>query len=206
MGGKGSGRWYWLESKMTTEFPLKIEIGFLKRHGCLQPGAEGILYDSKSGSTRVSIIFRSTEDEITLYCRFDSGSQVIQQVTSITLEHQPCHFGGYRTWFYCGKCGRRTSALYGIAGVFQCRTCHHLSYLSQRLNKIDRLINKVNGIYEKLGAANTDVFGLPPKRPRYMRRSSYQKLCEAAEKTRLQLAEAIIQRFKRKLDMNFEVP
>ena len=197
MGGRGSGRWYWLESKMTTESLHRIEIGVLKRHGCLQPGAEGILYHFKSGSTRISVIFRSGVDEIALYCRFDSGGdyQVVQQMTSITLEQQRCNFGGYRTWFLCPNCDRRTSFLYSVAGLFRCRICHNLTYVSQQSNRIDRLINKVNGIYEKLGDANADVLGLPPKRPRYMHRSTFRKLCEAAEETRLQLAEAIIERF-----------
>jgi hypothetical protein len=198
LGGKGSGRWFYPDAKMTTESLHRIEVGVLKRHGCFQPGSEGILYHFKSGSTRISVSFRSAENKITLYCRFNhaTGRQVIHQMTSIELDHQPCHFGGSRTWFLCPNCGRRTLALYSVAGLFHCRICHRLTYVSQQSNKIDRLIHKIHKIYEKLGAGNTDVFVLiPKKRRRCMRRSTYQKLHEAAEEAQLQLAEAIIQRF-----------
>ena len=60
-----------------------------------------------------------------------SGQQL--QITAT-----PCHFGGYRYWFVCPSCNRRSGTLYQKAadGPLLCRNCQDLTYLKSRYNKM----------------------------------------------------------------------
>jgi hypothetical protein len=55
----------------------------------------------------------------------------------------PCHFGGFRHWFRCDRCGQRAAKLYlGGDALFACRRCHGLGYRSQLESPGHRAITK----------------------------------------------------------------
>ena len=50
----------------------------------------------------------------------------------IPIVWTPCHFGGWRPWFQCGRCGHRVGKLYSTGVALHCRRCLDLWYASQR--------------------------------------------------------------------------
>ena len=82
----------------------------------------------------------------------------------IKLDWTPCHFGGYRPWFLCPRCGRRAAILYA-GQYFYCRVCRDLAYPSENEGRLDRLYRQANKIRRRLncepGALNP--INIPPK-------------------------------------------
>ncbi len=195
MGGRGSGRWHYSQAKSTADFELRIGIKSLKKAGVLLCGNAGS-FNWPRHRNIPSIRFKTFNDHIVLkywYQRLESDGQEIKQ--TIKLEQQPCHLGGYRTWFRCPHCNRRTSALFFVGRLFRCRICHGLTYTSQQSNKIDRLINKINRIHNKLGVRHLNALSPLPNRPLRMHRKTYHELKESIEDAKDQLCDAIIARF-----------
>jgi hypothetical protein len=193
LGAKGSGRWYRQDKKMTTSSLPRLQIKTLKESGCLEPGFAGILRLAENRSSSLLIPFRSEKDRILL--NDPEGRHNGQAALVIPLDRLPCHYGGFRTWFRCPRCNRRTTSLYGFSTLLACRECQNLTYESQQKNKIDRLIDRVHRIFEQLGSPETGALSAIPKRPFRMGRKSYSKLRIEAEDTQDLLREAIIQRF-----------
>ena len=44
----------------------------------------------------------------------------------------PCHFGGSRPWFRCGRCGQRVGKFYSTGVALHCRCCLACGTLAQR--------------------------------------------------------------------------
>ena len=197
MGGTGSGRWHRQYTKMTTASLPRLQIATLKNSGCLEPGFSGTLSWPGTKLTKSLIPFRSEEDRIRLYepSSLLTDHLVGQEVLVIPLDRLPCHYGGYRTWFRCPRCNRRTKSLYGLSILFACRVCHNLTYESQQKNIIDRLIDRINRIFEQLGSPETGAFSSVPQRPARMHLKTYTKLQAEVEDAQDLLREAIIQRF-----------
>lgn len=85
-----------------------------------------------------------------------------------------CHYGNYRYWFNCPKCGKRVGVLY-CAGLFVCRHCIGANYATQLIQPIDKLFRKVAKIRHRLewkpGIANGHG-----SRPKGMHRKTYDRL------------------------------
>ncbi len=197
MGGTGSGRWHRQYTKMTTASLPSLKIATLKNSGCLEPGFSGTLSWSGTGLSSSLLSFRSEKDRIILYypSSSEANQQIGQEALTIPLDRLPCHYGGYRTWFRCPRCNRRTKALYGLSILLACRVCHDLTYESQQKNKIDRLIDKINRILERLRSPESSTFSPIPQRPARMHLKTYAKLQVEVEDAQNLLREAIIQRF-----------
>lgn len=73
---------------------------------------------------------------------------------TVFLDKTRCHYGGFRYWFKCPRCTKRSAVLYNRDSVFLCRQCHKLPYLSQRESEIDRLICKLRKIRKKVNASS----------------------------------------------------
>ena len=72
----------------------------------------------------------------------------------ITISTMPCHFGGFRYYFYCPACStRRVNLLLGMTG-FYCRECYDLPYCSQVCRYLDRLITKNHALQNRLWGEN----------------------------------------------------
>lgn len=54
-------------------------------------------------------------------------------VYKISVEKKPCNYGGYYRFFHCPHCDRRMRKLYCLQGIYLCRKCANLGYLTQRL-------------------------------------------------------------------------
>ena len=85
-----------------------------------------------------------------------------------------CHYGNYRYWFNCPKCGKRVGVLY-CAGLYVCRHCINANYASQLMQPIDKLFRKVAKIRHRLewkpGIANGHG-----SRPKGMHQTTYDRL------------------------------
>ena len=69
---------------------------------------------------------------------------------SIELSKTACHYGGYRHWFLCPSCSKRTSVLYCVH-TYVCRHCIGANYDSQLQQPIDRLFSRAEAIRQLLG-------------------------------------------------------
>ena len=56
----------------------------------------------------------------------------------VALDRTRCAFGGARAWFRCSGCAGRVAILYLHGGLFRCRRCHDLPYVSQAEDAISR--------------------------------------------------------------------
>lgn len=71
----------------------------------------------------------------------------------IPIDKQPCHYGGFRSYFRCPLCDNRSRMLYfDEKSLLLCRKCLNLSYKSQQLRAalrydymIKKIINAVKG-------------------------------------------------------------
>ena len=177
---------------MTTSSLPRLKIKTLKESGCLEPGFAGTLSWPGTGLSSSAIRFRSEEDRILLDDPSNSKPDHCgRQVLAIPLERLPCHFGGYRTWLRCPSCNGRTTSLFILARQFACRVCHGLKYESQQANKIDRLADRINRIFTRLGSQKTEIFSAIPKRPPRMHLKTYSRLRVEAEDAQDLLREAV---------------
>ena len=96
---------------------------------------------------------------------------------SIKLSTTACHYGGYRHWFNCPSCSKRTSVLYCVH-TYVCRHCTGANYGSQLEQPIDNLFRRLNAIRARLGWRVGIANGYE-HRPKGMHRTTYDNLtCE----------------------------
>jgi hypothetical protein len=92
-----------------------------------------------------------------------------------------CHFGGWRPWLMCGRCGRRVGKLYSTGVALHCRRCLALWYGSQRRGSKSRRYLRALKLRLRLnGIANLrEPF---PPRPKRMHRKTYARLRHLGER------------------------
>ncbi|MBT8360431.1 MAG: hypothetical protein KJO32_05705 [Deltaproteobacteria bacterium] len=189
MGGFGSGTWIRSGTKGLTEHQQRIDTKDLNKTGLLTPGRSGILsWRNRLGETTGSVSYKISDRCMTLKYSYliENGElrqqedQAVPVILTVLLDRTPMHFGGYRTWFLCPDCNRRCRVLYGSQKLFLCRNCSNLAYASQNEDKVSRLILRSRKIRKKLGN-NDDITQPMGSRPRYMHRSTYERLVEEAE-------------------------
>lgn len=93
---------------------------------------------------------------------------------SIKLSTTACHYGGYRHWFNCPSCSKRTSVLYCVH-TYVCRHCTGANYGSQLEQPIDNLFRRLNAIRARLGWQVGIANGYE-YRPKGMHQTTYNKL------------------------------
>ena len=98
---------------------------------------------------------------------------------NINLSRTACNYGGYRHWWLCPNCSKRTSVLY-CAGLYVCRHCIGANYGSQLQQPIDRIYSKMNAIRARLGWSVGIINGIGSK-PRYMNHRTYERLLNEYE-------------------------
>lgn len=115
---------------------------------------------------------------------------------SIKLSTTACHYGGYRHWFNCPSCSKRTSVLYCVH-TYVCRHCTGANYGSQLEQPIDNLFRRLNAIRARLGWQVGIANGYE-YRPTGMHQTTYNKLiCEYDN-----LMEKLIGAYRKILDKN----
>jgi len=133
-------------SKTEADDLKKIDINFLKKHGCLKGGISGKLTWTNSHSYEKSHV----DIEISLFGEKRLRLRYVQidQTTGkkkdlkyeIPITNTSCRYGGKREWFICPwyrndiYCGKRVRVLYKKGDYFACRHCHTLTYSSKNLS------------------------------------------------------------------------
>ncbi|OPY81312.1 MAG: hypothetical protein A4E70_01330 [Syntrophus sp. PtaU1.Bin005] len=182
MGGWGSGRGNSYSKKKTTESQHRIDIRWLKNHGCLNPGSIGSLSWSYRGEQTGSIGYRMEANRLILnYRHRPHGVDWEQEVEqAITFDRTTCNYGGQRRWFLCPRCWKRVAVLYGVEKFFLCRHCYRLTYGSQQEGAVDRMMRKQRKIRERLHASQILVDPILFK-PKGMHQKTFDRLREDAD-------------------------
>ncbi len=113
------------------------------------PGEErsGTITLSRNGERTGSLQATVRMDGTMSFIRFDYflGEEKKPVRYEHGLEPFPCHLGGHRLYFRCGRCFRRVVALYLSGGYYACRHCHRLAYMvSQEHGSIFEMIDRAN--------------------------------------------------------------
>jgi hypothetical protein len=93
----------------------------------------------------------------------------------VKLDRTPCHYGGYRYWYLCPHCGKRTSVLYR-AGLYVCRRCIGANYQTQLNQPLDNIRRKMHKVASKL-EWHTVGYKEVPKPPKGMHKKTFTRLC-----------------------------
>jgi len=150
MGGFGSGGWN-RTGKGTTAAGFRLDAKNLSKSEALSPGCRGTITWTRKGETIGGANVCPTDDGVTLIYRSRSGGgEWADHYEQVRISWEECRFGGRRPFIHCPSCNRRVLFLYGI-GRFLCRSCHGLSYPSQRERESDRAQRKANRIRSRLG-------------------------------------------------------
>lgn len=137
-------------SRFTVEDSQTLSIYELNHWGFLKEDELGIFWVRKyhyRTPIGVSADAKKKNGSIKLiYGNIQSAGKVNLIVNLITT---PCNFGGFRYWFECPQCTRRTAALYlpPLNLQFGCRDCYSLTYESRR--------KKRNALYIAINAMCT---------------------------------------------------
>lgn len=127
----------------------RIEIWWLKANNWLQPGID---YHSVSWNRnnleafsigiRIIIVPNNQFVEL-LYKLVGPDGKKIQVDTQVKLLKTKCNYGGTRYWFECPSCYERVGVLYYRGGYFACRQCQHLTYVSKKVNGVEKITGRI---------------------------------------------------------------
>ena len=202
MGGFGSGGWN-RSGRLTTDDTPRLDVNYLNRVGALHIGCSSAVSWSDTRGQIGCVFIGTTEGSIELeYPVRSTGEQWHDCHERIAVSWEACRFGGPRPYFHCPKCGRRVLCLYGLS-QYLCRSCHGLSYPSQRERESDRAQRKADRIRMMLG-------GKPgwqniPKRPKGMHARTYERFIGEifnSDQITYDAAINLLQRSKAKLHMS----
>jgi hypothetical protein len=166
---------------LTTDY-RRIDVRYLARNGMLSPGYRGNLLWHRNGTETGRIGVEAEDGRVSFDYRVRNAGDPDWQDRRIDVRLEPtgCNYGGARTWFLCPNCGTRRAVLYLGFGPL-CRDCRRLSYPSQRMQPLDRYLERGHVIRERLGGP--DGFGnLLPRRPKGMHRRTYNELIDELER------------------------
>ena len=118
------------------------------------PGEErqGIITLSSNGERTGSVGVAVRIDGTKSFIRFDYflGEEKKPVRYEHGLEPFPCHLGGHRLYFRCGRCFRRVVALYLSGGYYACRHCHRLAYMvSQEHGALWEMIDRAHDLRKR---------------------------------------------------------
>ena len=174
MGGYGSGRQGW---RGVIESRSRLDIRKCRRW--LIPGHAGLYRWHRDGEPCGSVSYRVLDRALELSYRVN-GDGVDAHAIRITvpIEASHCRYGGVRQYWQCPNCRRRCEVIVLASGgtYWGCRLCLRLRYRCQGLPTSDRLQERADKIWARLGAVDTDWV---PK-PKWMRWPTFNHLCAKA--------------------------
>jgi hypothetical protein len=98
----------------------------------------------------------------------------------VQMETTPCRFGGRRWWWLCPATWRRCSTLYlpngGTRFLSRGIGAYRLAYASQNGGPLDRSHGRLARLHRKMGGTYGHCDDPPPRRPKWMRRRTYDRL------------------------------
>jgi hypothetical protein len=166
----GAGRPGW---RRKCEHMLSFDIRRLRRKGRLSAGQFYSWRWSRDDEHIGSVSVRTFADELVLsYTWTPYGHEPIPISCRVELTQTPCAYGGHRSWFLCPDCGRVCDVLYGPSrrGMFACRICLRLAYMSETESPIDRCWRSQRKLEAKLTGDGD--------RPKGMRRKTFERINE----------------------------
>ncbi len=182
MGGFGSGRYGFSGgSKPLGDAMMRIDVRDLKRLNRLTPGLQFSWCWTRAGEPCGNIMIRMAPADIRpLSMQLDYRTRQgdgnwRHMLETVSLDWQPCRFGGWRAWIHCPVCSRTVAVLYG-GTRFLCRHCQQLTYASQREDVIDRAQRRGEKAMEKLDCRNDFVI-----KPKWMRWATFERLAQKVE-------------------------
>lgn len=102
------------------------------------------------------------------------------QDQSVEMETTPCHLGGARWWWICPASRRRCATLYlpngGELFLSRGQGAYRLSYASQNESYMDRSHARLRRLHRLLGSDYTHQEQPLPRRPKWMRRATYERI------------------------------
>jgi len=177
MGGTGSGRKWYFDSKETTDDYRRLDIRRWQRD-CLLEASKAFSWQwSRNGETIASINVIMERDRVILTYRHKRGDEEWKdECYPVRIERTPCHYGGSRAWFICParECSRRVAILYS-GGIFACRHCYRLAYPSQRENPYDLDARRADKIRNRLNW-EPGILNSSGEKPKGMHWRTYKKL------------------------------
>lgn len=146
---------YYHNKKSESDGMLKIDMAFLRKSGCLEPGAVcktgGLTWTSSFGTKNSVSYYMMLEDKVfrLVYSKTKDDGSKKEFDYKIQLTTTPCNYGGQRYWFICplvkdGEvCGRRVRVLYKGGDYFGCRHCYNLSYESRKVGGFQKQFGRI---------------------------------------------------------------
>ena len=125
----------------TVDDTPRIDIRDMRKSGMLRPGSSGTL-SWRLADNSVGLASYNCHDNKLCLNAGSFGSNVLVGTQDVRFDATPCNYGGQRRWFLCPGCNRRVAVLCGVGGLFRCRHCHHLPYLSQNVTMLRRLMRR----------------------------------------------------------------
>lgn len=182
MGGYNSEKRARLHAKRTTDTMPAIDIRQVHRLTKLTAGLDGNMSWPRLNNCPevVSIHIESTYIQFT-YLR-NTGKGTAKEINNVvSLDRTECHYGGERPWFLCPECVSRVAIIYLGEKGFACRSCNELTYESQTLSPMNRLIRKAQKFREGLGGSGNLFEPFPEKPPGMHWRTYHEYFKQATE-------------------------
>lgn len=142
----------WFHRRPIVEDCLFLDIRILKRQNQLEHGCHAIIW-TRSGEDAGSIQIVVARPRVLLRYRARQGteSEWTHYEQELTICSTACHFGGFRQWWQCPRCGRRVAILYCLVGTFACRHCNNLAHRSQLESAVWRAYRRSDRSRGRLG-------------------------------------------------------
>ncbi|NJD04659.1 MAG: hypothetical protein FIA99_19140 [Ruminiclostridium sp.] len=166
-----------------------INIRFLQQKNCLKQPC--------------SFIYSWGDREIV--CSFDGYSLNINYAMNkgnyiIGIAKTRTNYG-YREWFICPLCSRRTTALYYRWNYYGCRICQSLNYSSsqQSHNRMEQVNRKIYKIQDRLEAEHDPLIYYSIPKPKRMHYRTYEKLLDRLAELDEQSGNAFVSECEKRL-------
>jgi hypothetical protein len=126
-----------MSRRATVEESRSIELDYLESHDLLKPGNQFPWNWTYRGHLSGSITIRVLPNGVRLIYQYRKSDLYTGEIIDDVYELVRLEWGvlgGYRVYFICPRCGRRTRDLHMPPGStrFGCRICYNLAYNSQQ--------------------------------------------------------------------------
>lgn len=111
----------------------------------------------------------------TLRLTYRVGAAPVQYYVGITTSAR--HFGGAQRYLVCPRCRRRCRVMRLVLAEFRCQRCIGALYKSQSLSAADRALHRFRKLRARVqpGTEDCQLYWFP-RRPKRMRRTTYQRI------------------------------
>ncbi len=150
---------------------IRVDVRALARRGPLSVGTM-FSWSARRGGRPAGMVDVRIEDAGVV--RLDYWGAGQKEHLELMLQYTACNFGNHRPWFACPRCTRRVAVVY-LAPIAGCRRCLQLRYQSQSEDALGRSWRRSQKTAAKLRVES----GHYPRRPKGMRRATFERLLQA---------------------------